>query len=414
MSGHSPGVEVTRTARPEGRVHVIGAGPVGLFLAALLQSIDGQSVRLYERRDQYTRTRMVRLAEYLIADSIESYMADPVDGQSVEAIFEPGELETRLAYRRSIAGDVRALLDEWTRGFVPLNTIERSLSELIDARATGTVERIAGEVTAEQALAMLEPGDFLVDCTGARSLMRDLLLPGGDMGERGRNTMRVRLEYALVVTFLYDQHYACNEYCKYYKNVENAEYKFIPAVHRTFYDGSISHVTGIVTISKPEFDAMPASFDGAWLRDRFPSVAQSMDRFIDKVRAETHGELVGDLDITRIPLDVYHARNATSRRWHGSGIDHPLAGASVFLLGDSAIGSPYFQSVSLGLECAFFLAGHIGNQAFSVGEMFERYEAFMYRQWLRVYMRTQMIKHNKDLLESVDDTVSLLAKLHVY
>jgi hypothetical protein len=414
MSGHSPGVEVTRTARPEGRVHVIGAGPVGLFLAALLQSIDGQSVRLYERRDQYTRTRMVRLAEYLIADSIESYMADPVDGQSVEAIFEPGELETRLAYRRSIAGDVRALLDEWTRGFVPLNTIERSLSELIDARATGTVERIAGEVTAEQALAMLEPGDFLVDCTGARSLMRDLLLPGGDMGERGRNTMRVRLEYALVVTFLYDQHYACNEYCKYYKNVENIEYKFIPAVHRTFYDGSITHVTGIVTISKPEFDAMPASFDGAWLRDRFPSVAQSMDRFIDKVRAETHGELVGDLDITRIPLDVYHARNATSRRWHGSGIDHPLAGASVFLLGDSAIGSPYFQSVSLGLECAFFLAGHIGNRNMSAEEMFERYEAFMYQQWLRVYMRTQMIKHNKDLLESVDDTFSLLAKLHVY
>ena len=28
----------------------------------------------------------------------------------------------------------------------------------------------------------------------------------------------------------------------------------------------------------------------------------------------------------------------------------------------------------------------------------------MYQQWLRVYMRTQMIKHNKDLLESVDDT----------
>ena len=46
--------------------------------------------------------------------------------------------------------------------------------------------------------------------------------------------------------------------------------------------------------------------------------------------------------------------------------------------------------------------------------IFERYEAFMYQQWLRVYMRTQMIKHNKDLLESVDDTMGLLAKLHVY
>ena len=42
-----------------------------------------------------------------------------------------------MAYRRSVAGDLRALLDEWTRGFVPLNTIEHSLSDLIDARDAG-------------------------------------------------------------------------------------------------------------------------------------------------------------------------------------------------------------------------------------------------------------------------------------
>ena len=172
---------------------------------------------------------------------------------------------------------------------------------------------------------MLEPGDILVDCTGARSLMRDLLIPGDDRPTRGRNTKRFRLEYALVVTFLYGQQYACNEYCKYYKNLDNASYKFIPAVHRTYYDGAISHVTGIVGISQAEYESMPPNFDGAFLRDNFPTVAQSMDRFIDKVRAESHGELVGDLDIMRIPFDLYHARNATSRRWRGSGIDHPLA-----------------------------------------------------------------------------------------
>ena len=32
-------------------------------------------------------------------------------------------------------------------------------------------------------------------------------------------------------------------------------------------------------------------------------VAQSMDRFIDKVKQETHGEIVGDLEIIRIPLE---------------------------------------------------------------------------------------------------------------
>ncbi len=414
MSVPMPDSAVARTPRPMGRVHVVGAGPVGLFLAALLQAIDGQAVRLYERRDAYTRTRMVSLADYLVADSIESYRTDAIDGQDVEAIFEPAELETRLAYRRSVAVDLRALLDDWTRGLVPLNTIERSLSDLIEARGTGTVERVASEVTADQAIEMLEPDDILVDCTGARSLMRDLLLPGDDLTARDRNTKRFRLEYALVVTFLYSRHYACDEFCKYYKNRENAGYKFIPSVNRTWYDGSVSHVTGIVGISREEYDAMPSSFDGAWLRDQFPSVAESMDRFIDKVREETHGELVGDLKIIRIPLDVYHARNATSRTWRRSGLDHPLSAATVFLLGDSAIGSPYFQSISLGLECAFFLAGHIGNRMLAIDEVFNRYESFMYRQWLRVYMRTQMIKHNKDLLESVDDTMGLLSKLHVY
>jgi hypothetical protein len=38
--------------------------------------------------------------------------------------------------------------------------------------------------------------------------------------------------------------------------------------------------------------------------------------------------------------------------------DHPFASSPVFLVGDSAIGSPYFQSISLGFECAMFLGAH--------------------------------------------------------
>jgi 2-polyprenyl-6-methoxyphenol hydroxylase-like FAD-dependent oxidoreductase len=401
-------------AREQGVVHVVGAGPVGLFMTALLQSIDGQSIRLYEQRDDYTRTRMVSLAPYLIADSIESYKADTIDGQDVEAIFEPAELEGTLDYRRNMALDLRERLEAWVTGFVPLNTIEKSLRELVQQRDTGTVEQIPEVVDAEHALSMIEPGDVLVDCTGARSLLRDLLLPGEDLEVRGRNTLRFRLEHALVVTFLYGQQYACNEYCKYYKNIENPGYKFIPAVQRTYYDGAVSHVTGIVSISKDEYERMPQWCDGPYLRENFPDVARSMDRFIDKVKAETNGELVGDLDILRIPLDLYRARNATSRMWYESGRDHPLARTPVFLLGDSAIGSPYFQSISLGFESAFYLAAAIRDREPTLKQTFDRYESFQYKQWMRVYMRTQMIKHNKDLLESVDDTMGLLSKLHIF
>jgi hypothetical protein len=36
------------------------------------------------------------------------------------------------------------------------------------------------------------------------------------------------------------------------------------------------------------------------------------------------------------------------------------------------------------------------------------------KQWLRVYMQSKMIKHNKDLFESLDDPLALLEKLHIY
>ena len=62
---------------------------------------------------------MVSLSEYLVADSIESYRADEIDGQDVQAIFDPTELEYRLAYRRNVAPDLRALLEEWSGASSP-------------------------------------------------------------------------------------------------------------------------------------------------------------------------------------------------------------------------------------------------------------------------------------------------------
>jgi hypothetical protein len=375
---------------------------------------------------------MVQLASYLVADSVESYCTDSIDHESVHAVFEPQEISDGLAFRQSIPPDLMTLLRGWAQGFCPLNEIERSLSDLIDARQSHPVHRTTAAITAQDAMAMLEPGDILIDCTGSNSVLRDHLVPGAGAGDDPSSlalpsslarlrtgaragTLKIRLEYALVITFLYGQAYDCNESCKYYKNIENAQYKFIPAVNRTYYDGSISHVTGIVNISAEDYERMPSRFDGQWLRTNFPHVAESMDRFIDKVKEETNGEIVGDLEIIRIPLDLYRARNATSRDWRRAGNgDHPFSRSSAFLVGDSAMGSPYFQSISLGFECAMFLAGLLMQRELPVADMLDRYELYAYKQWLRVYMRSKMIKHNKDLLECVGDTHALLEKLHIY
>jgi hypothetical protein len=49
-----------------------------------------------------------------------------------------------------------------------------------------------------------------------------------------------------------------------------------------------------------------------------------------------------------------------------------------------------------------------------MAQMLDRYELFTYKQWLRVYMRSKMIKHNKDVFECVGDSFALLEKLHIY
>ena len=400
---------------PGGRVHVIGAGPVGLMITALFQTMEGFSVRLYEKRPKYTRTRMVKLSSFLTADSVDAYCADHIDAENLAAVFDVAEIEETLAFRRTIREDLMSLLHEWVKGFAPLNSIEQGLSDLIDNRGSNNVERIVTNLTAEQAIAMLEPGDILIDCTGCKSLLRDHLSPGPAIGNKDANTFNIQLEYAIVVTFLYGQEYLCNEHCKYYKNAGNLHYKFIPAVDRVCYDGNITFVSGIVKITPKDYESMPATFDGQWLRIHFPQVAHSMDNFIDKIKQETNGELIGDLDIVRIPLNLYRANNATNRKWLAEGgNEHPFNTSPVFVVGDAALGSPYFQSISLGLESAIHLAGLIAQRNLPLPDMLNRYELYMYKQWLRVYMRSKMIKHNKDLLETMDDPSGMLELLHIY
>ena len=406
----------------ERRVHIIGAGPVGLFFTAMLQSMEGFSIRLYEKRPTYTRTRMVKLEPYLTADSISAYCADEIDGDNVAAIFEPGELEKNLAFRRSINPKLFGLLQELNQGFCRLNDIEKRVSDLIAEGGKSRVERIEGAVTVEQAKAMLAPQDIMLDCTGFHSLLRDHLVPptGEETHSADRNTFIIRMEYAVTITFLYGRPYLCNEYCKYYKNRDNREYKFIPAVGRIAQDAGITHVLGIINISAEDYEAMPAQCNGDYLREHFPAVAESMDRFIQQIHQDAHGEVSGEINIIRIPLNLYHARNSTSRQWHPmywdgneGGWKHPFSKASVFLVGDSAIGSPYFQSISLGLECAMYLADLLG-QRIIMTDVYDRYENLMYKQWMRVYMRSKIIKHNKDIFERLDDTFGVLERLHIY
>ena len=140
-----------------------------------------------------------------------------------------------------------------------------------------------------------------------------------------------------------------------------------------------------------------------------------MDRFIDKIKEEAHGEILGDLEIVRIPLDLYRARNATGRQWlsavptrppirHRAGLPRRRLGNRLSVL-----------SVDLArLRMCDVPGGLIAQPDLPLRDMLDRYELYSYKQWLRVYMRSKMIKHNKDLLERIDDPFALLDKLHIY
>ena len=89
------------TSDSKRQVHVFGGGPVGLILTALLQTMGDYSIRLYEKRSSYSRTRMVKLDTYLIADSVEDYCIDYIDGENVEAVFDRTDLDEGVASRQS-------------------------------------------------------------------------------------------------------------------------------------------------------------------------------------------------------------------------------------------------------------------------------------------------------------------------
>ena len=175
-------------------------------------------------------------------------------------------------------------------------------------------------------------------------------------------------------------------------------------------------MTGIVNITAEDYEAMPPKFDGEWLRSNFPGVAQSMERFINKIKQETQGEIIGEIEIVRIPLESVPG---SQRDQPASGVRRdpattrlPAHRCSWRATRPSA--RRIFSRSRLGFECAMFLAGLLGAARPAARGHVDRYELYMYKQWLRVYMRSKMIKHNKDLFETLDDTFALLEKLHIY
>ena len=93
--------------------------------------MDGFSIRLYEKRPKYTRTRMVKLSSFLTADSVDSYCADYIDAENAEAVFDVAEIEESLAFRQSIPEDLMSLLRNGLRDSAHSTLLNRHSATLL-------------------------------------------------------------------------------------------------------------------------------------------------------------------------------------------------------------------------------------------------------------------------------------------
>lgn len=205
-----------------------------------------------------------------------------------------------------------------------------------------------------------------------------------------------------------------HEFCKYYKNVNVKSYQVIPSVNATYINKNktSTEVSCVITISKDVFEqvskAKPLTID--YLSRHFKEICNDMDTFlenfagvdIDKHPNGTVTELIA------LPLNVYRAKKSThivtdlNQHW--------------VLIGDAAIGGPYFQSISTGYEAAIYFAYIFKQMKGNVEQMLTKCEAYMERLWFKIRMRSKEIKRNKDILGSfcVNNIDEILEKIKIY
>ena len=123
---------------------------------------------------------------------------------------------------------------------------------------------------ADDAIAMLEPGDMLIDCSGATRCFATTLFPGPMSTIRPRTRTRSSSSTRSSSRSSTASPTTATSTASTTRTPGTSEYKFIPSVHRTYSDGNVTHVTGIVTITADEFDG-----DAAAVRRRCGSATTS-------------------------------------------------------------------------------------------------------------------------------------------
>ncbi|CAF1250982.1 unnamed protein product [Adineta steineri] len=377
-------------------VIIIGGGPTGLLLASLLHDQE-VPVTIIEKRRKMTRTRRVKLLERILSYNTVS---DEL------YLFSESQLQERRKAIVSIEENLFRIIANWLEITTPLQHIQETLANYYTL--ANREIRFSDQYDFSKDLDILDyhPNTIVVDCTGYHSVLRNLILPN--------NRVDQFIEYVLICTFIYEDRYICNELCKYYKNQNTKKFQIIPSIDDTYSTGERqTHVTCLITIEKPLYEQLSKiqhiTYD--YLKENQNEIYDDLNTFLTNLSTGNLNKIRFDtMEFISIPLQVYRARQLTHT------VNNTDLNQHWILMGDAAMGGPYFQSISMGFESAIYFAYLFKNTGGDIQQMLKKYEEYVDKLWLTLQTRTRKIQRNKQILQALcaNDLDEILKKIKIY
>lgn len=312
---------------------IIGAGPVGLWLAINLKKHNPRlDVQMYERNQVYERSHILRLRH------LATTLYAKHDGSDRESQFF-----------KEVTG--RSLRDVFLRAaghvFIRTNDLEDSLKSY----ASDLGVRIAYEkIESPRQIELRHPEcSQFVAADGARSPMREALI-GEDMTGQ-KSTSEYPLRYVTEVKYqaegragkldVFGDQYKANKMTPHmvFEYVGRGKNGITPVTLRTFLDRKTYDAIPEATFRNP------LSIDAEGMPE---SLRQTIKTYMD-VRSIRAAEtaLADSVKVTKLVLSMYAARRF--------GVMHE--DKAWFFAGDSAMGIPYFRALNAG----FFVSSQLAH-----------------------------------------------------
>lgn len=316
-------------------VVIVGAGPVGLWAAIQAKKRNPDlKIRIYERHQEYQRSHVLKLEAFslllyakLTHDAAERAFFEEVTGRAYDTILSP--TAKKSVYVRT--NDLE----------VALKTYAAKLGISI---AYETIE------TPEQAMDKHPNCRHFVAADGARSKMRQAIM-GDDDVALDKNDLQYVVEMKYHAEGRAPRLGTGGNY-KTNKMLTSMAFEYMGREKNGITPGTIRFF-----VDKETYDAMPkAEFkDPVHLGDpRIPaSLAKDIETYMS-VRAKEAGEkyIEGSAKISKLTLSHYVAKDFAAQ----------YKGRNWYLVGDAALGVPYFRSLNAGLIIASQLAFVLTNK----------------------------------------------------